>query len=178
MDVLSMPSVDAAVPRRRMFVDAPRSRPLMALATTMPSVAMGRQAMVEPGAEGPVALLVRASEGLRIVRGSAVLPAAAGCVLRVGDRLVVPARGAAQAVFQEHDGQALLGTFEGGTDASLAYFSKDQGACSVVFDLVAGRVDMALSAIGGGTGGRLDHPAPAGRRAVGFYCYSQALAGR
>ena len=179
MSVLSMPPVDAAAQRKRVWPDKPCSRPLPVPPAAMPSVAMGRKAMIEPGAEGPQALLVRASEGLRIVRGSAVLPAGAGCLLRVGDRLVVPDGGAAQAVFQEHDGQALLGTFGGGTDASLAYFSKDQGACSVVFDLVAGRVDMALSAIGGAAAFAPSvECAPAGRKAVGFYCYSQAIAGR
>lgn len=182
MNVLSMPSVDSAAQRKRVGSDKACARPLMAPVATMPSVAMGRRAMVDPGAEGAAALLVRASEGLRIVRGSAVLPAGAGCLLRVGDRLVVPAEGGAQAVFHEHDGQALLGTFEGGTDASLAYFSKDQGACSVVFDLVAGRVDMAMSAIGAtgaaAHGAHSGHGAPPSRKAVGFYCYSQAIAGR
>lgn len=179
MSLLSMPPVDAAAQRKRVWPDKPCSRPLPVPAATVASVAMGRKAMVEPGAEGHQALLVRASEGLRIVRGSAVLAAGAGCLLRVGDRLVVPDGGGAQAVFQEHDGQALLGTFEGGTDASLAYFSKDQGACSVVFDLVAGRVDMSMSAIGGtAAAASCASSVPPGRKAVGFYCYSQAIAGR
>lgn len=182
MSVLSLQPLDAAAQRKWLWFDKPCSRPQVAPAAAMPSVAMGRRAMVEPGAEGPAALLVRACEGLRIVRGSAVLPAGAGCLLRVGDRLVVPAGGGAQAVFQEHDGQALLGTFEGGTDAALAYFSKDHGACSVVFDLAAGRVHLAMAAIGGtpGSGGpaRPENFVPAGRKAVGFHCYSQAIAGR
>lgn len=179
MAVLSMPLANSAAQRKWMLFEKPSGKPLMApAAAAVQPVAQSRMAMIEPGAEGPVAMLVQASEGVRIVRGGAVLAAQAGGMLQVGDRVVVPAEGRAQAVFQEQDGQMLLGSFEGGTDASLAYFSKTQGACSVVFDLIAGRVDMALTSIGGAGLGRNMNSSEPGRKAVGFYCYSQAIAGR
>jgi hypothetical protein len=88
----------------------------------------------------------------------------------------VPGHGWAQAVFQEQDGQALVGSFAGGTDATLAYFSRKADACSVVFDLVTGHVDLALTAVDAGALGA--GPAGQGRKAIGFHCYSQPIAGR
>lgn len=127
--------------------------------------------------EGLNAMLIQCSPGVQIMRHGRLLVAEVGQVLTLGDRVVVPPAGHAQAVFQEQEGQAVLGTFEGGCDASLVYFSKKNGACSVVFDVFAGKVELSLSSISEGRlGGR--EAAHAGRRAVGFHCYSKSIAGR
>lgn len=127
--------------------------------------------------EGPSAMLIESSEGVSVVRNGRLFPAEIGLALKLGDRVVVPDGGSAQAVFQEQDGQAVLGTFQGGCNASLVYFSKKSGACSVVFDVHCGQVDLAMKSIDegrlGGQGG-----SQAGRRAVGFHCYSKPIAGR
>lgn len=140
------------------------------------SISLVRSTPVPDVAE-PGALLICCSEGVQIVRDGQVVPAVVGRELKLGDRVTVPAGGSAQAVFQEQDGQAVLGNFDGGSDAVLVYFSKKNGACSVVFDVFAGQVELSLSAI---AASRLDGKARGGeeRRAVGFHCYSRPSAGR
>ncbi|MGQ8879387.1 hypothetical protein ACUTR7_17885 [Delftia sp. NA_296.1] len=181
MAAVSLSFAGVALSRLRTSPDRARSKPLNVPASFV-SAAVPRTPAREAGdgslhaQTAPVALLTRVSEGVRIVRRNDVIAAQAGAVLQQGDRVIVPQQGGAQAVFQEQDGQALLGSFAGGTDATLAYFSRKADACSVVFDLVAGHVDLALSAVdagvlGGGSSGR-------GRRAIGFHCYSQPIAGR
>ena len=73
-------------------------------------------------------MLTRVSEGVRIVRRNDVIAAQAGAVLQQGDRVIVPQQGGAQAVFQEQDGQALLGSFAGGTGRHAGVF-QPQGGC-------------------------------------------------
>lgn len=179
MALVSMPLADVAPQRKRMYVEKPCSKPLLApAAAAIASAAWPRPAQPEREAEAPIAMFVRASEGVRIVRKSVFLAVEAGGVLQLGDRILVPADGGAQAVFQEQDGQVLLGSFDGGTDASLAYFSRRSGACSVVFDLLTGHVDLSLSTM---RRSRLDGEPPSsaqGRKAIGFYSYTQAIAGR
>lgn len=181
MAALSLSLASVALSRLRTSPDRAHSKPVNVPASFV-SAAVQRAPVRECGEAGahaqaaPVALLTRVSEGVRIVRRNDVISAQAGVLLQQGDRVIVPQQGSAQAVFQEQDGQALLGSFAGGTDATLAYFSRKADACSVVFDLVAGHVDLALSAVdagvlGGGPSGR-------GRRAIGFHCYSQPIAGR
>ena len=185
MAAVSLSFAGVPLPRLRAHPDRARSQPLnvpASFASAAVPRASGFASAREAGDGGahaqmaPVAMLTRVSEGVRIVRRNDVIAAQAGAVLQQGDRVIVPQQGGAQAVFQEQDGQALLGSFAGGTDATLAYFSRKADACSVVFDLVAGHVDLALSAVdagvlGGGPSGR-------GRRAIGFHCYSQPIAGR
>lgn len=177
MAVLSMSLAGAALPRLRNGPDKVRGRPLN-VPGSFASAAVPRPRAREGAADGPVALLTGVSEGVCIVRRNEISQAQAGAVLRQGDRVIVPGQGYAQAVFQEQDGQMLTGRFEGGTDARLAYFSRKDGACSVVFDLAAGHVDLSLTALprtalntGAGEG------APA-RRAIGFHCHAQAIACR
>ncbi len=176
MAFVSTPLAPAAVQHRPMCLDMPCSPAPVATAPRAQPAGAAWHAVADAGGQGPAALLVQASEGVCIVRHGVVMPALAGGMLELGDRIVVPAAGRAQAVFQEQDDQVLLGSFDGGTDASLAYFSRKQGACSVVFDLVAGHVDMALSTLEGAE--RATPSVVPGRRAIGFYCYSQAIAGR
>lgn len=178
MAALSLSLAGVALSRLRTSPDRARSKPLNAPASFV-SAAVPRAPAHETGgvsAHAPVAMLTRVSEGVRIVRRNDVIAAQAGAVLQQGDRVIVPQQGSAQAVFQEQDGQALLGSFAGGTDATLAYFSRKADACSVVFDLVAGHVDLALSAVD--TGALGGGPTGQGRRAIGFHCYSQPIAGR
>ncbi|KFJ11527.1 hypothetical protein DR66_1293 [Delftia acidovorans] len=181
MAALSLSLAGVALSRLRTSPDRARSKPLNVPAS-FASAAVPRTPAREAGdgslhaQTAPVALLTRVSEGVRIVRRNDVIAAQAGAVLQQGDRVIVPQQGGAQAVFQEQDGQALLGSFAGGTDATLAYFSRKADACSVVFDLVAGHVDLALSAVDAGVLG--GGPTGRGRRAIGFHCYSQPIAGR
>lgn len=175
MAVLAMSLAGMAVPRLRTCPDKARSKPLN-VPGSFASAAVPRPVPHEGVADGPVALLTRVSEGVRIVRRNDVTQALAGVLLRQGDRVIVPGNGWAQAVFQEQDGQALVGSFAGGTDATLAYFSRKADACSVVFDLVTGHVDLALTAVDTGALGA--SPAGQGRKAIGFHCYSQPIAGR
>ncbi|WP_338497668.1 hypothetical protein [Delftia tsuruhatensis] len=187
MAAVSLSFAGMPLPRLRAYPERARSKPLNVPAS-FASAAVPRAAAREAGdgsphaqvaqaaQAAPVALLTRVSEGVRIVRRSDVIVAQAGALLQQGDRVIVPQQGSAQAVFQEQDGQALLGSFAGGTDATLAYFSRKADACSVVFDLVAGHVDLALSAVDAGMLG--GGPAGRGRRAIGFHCYSQPIAGR
>lgn len=184
MAALSLSLAGVALSRLRTSPDRARSKPLN-VSGSFVSAAVPRASAREAGDGGmhaqvaPVALLTRVSEGVRIVRRNDVIAAQAGALLQQGDRVIVPQQGSAQAVFQEQDGQALLGSFAGGTDATLAYFSRKADACSVVFDLVAGHVDLALSAVDMGALGALGGgPAGQGRRAIGFHCYSQPIAGR
>lgn len=184
MAAVSLSFAGVPLPRLRAHPDRARSKPLNVPAS-FASAAVPRTPAREAGdgspheqaaQTAPVALLTRVSEGVRIVRRNDVIAAQAGAVLQQGDRVIVPQQGGAQAVFQEQDGQALLGSFAGGTDATLAYFSRKADACSVVFDLVTGHVDLALSAVDAGVLG--GGPTGRGRRAIGFHCYSQPIAGR
>lgn len=181
MAALSLSLAGVALSRLRTSPDRARSKPLNVPASFV-SAAVPRTPAHEAGGvstHAPVAMLTRVSEGVRIVRRNDVIAAQAGAVLQQGDRVIVPQQGSAQAVFQEQDGQALLGSFAGGTDATLAYFSRKADACSVVFDLVAGHVDLALTAVDAGALGALGGgPTGQGRRAIGFHCYSQPIAGR
>lgn len=181
MAAVSLSFSGMPLPRLRAYPERARSKPLNVPASfasaAVPRTAAREAGDVSPHAQAaPVALLTRVSEGVRIVRRSDVIVAQAGALLQQGDRVIVPQQGSAQAVFQEQDGQALLGSFAGGTDATLAYFSRKADACSVVFDLMAGHVDLALSAVDAGMLG--GGPAGRGRRAIGFHCYSQPIAGR
>lgn len=121
----------------------------------------------------PSATLIKSSEGVQVIRNGKAFLAGGGHSLKLGDRLVVPDGGAAQAVFQEHDGQSMLGTFEGGSNASLVYFSRKNGACSVVFDVHHGQVEMSLSSQSEST-----DDSPPGRKVLGFHCYSRPVANR
>ncbi len=191
MAALSLSLAGVALSRLRTSPDRARSKPLN-VSGSFVSAAVPRASAFASAREAgdggmhaqvaPVALLTRVSEGVRIVRRNDVIAAQAGALLQQGDRVIVPQQGSAQAVFQEQDGQALLGSFAGGTDATLAYFSRKADACSVVFDLVAGHVDLALSAVDMGAlaalGALGGGPAGQGRRAIGFHCYSQPIAGR
>lgn len=64
----------------------------------------------------------------------------------------------------------MLATFDSGTHALLVYFSRKSGACSVVFDVHRGRVDLSLSSQDENT----DRVNPS-RRVLGFHCYSKPL---
>lgn len=185
MAALSLSLAGVGLSRLRTSPDRARSKPLNVPASFVSAAVPRASAFAaarEAGDGGshaqvaPVALLTRVSEGVRIVRRNDVIAAQAGALLQQGDRVIVPQQGSAQAVFQEQDGQALLGSFAAGTDATLAYFSRKADACSVVFDLVAGHVDLALSAVD--TGALGGGPTDQGRRAIGFHCYSQPIAGR
>src|SRR2546427_9703887 len=65
---------------------------------------------------GP-ATMSQVSPGVQIVRNGETLMAQPGSALQVGDKIIVPADGSAKALFQGKDGQTLVGTFEGGTQA-------------------------------------------------------------
>lgn len=118
----------------------------------------------------PRATLVKSSEGVHLVRNGRAFLVSTGHVLKLGDQVVVPDGGCAQAVFQEQGGQFMLGTFESGTHASLVYFSRKNGACSVVFDVHRGRVDLSLSSQDQGMDGVNPN-----RRVLGFHCYFKPL---
>lgn len=124
----------------------------------------------------PQAMLVECSAGVRIVRQSGALYAGAGDVLLCGDRVIVPTGGGAQAVFHEQAEQAVMGRFEAGCNAALVYFSRKGGACSVVFDVLDGRVGLFLSTIRQNAlpGGR---PGRAERTVVGLHCYFRPVIG-
>lgn len=118
----------------------------------------------------PSATLIGCSEGVEVVCNGKAFQAGGGHTLKLGDRIVVPEGGDVQAVFQEHDGHSMLGTFKGGTNASLVYFTRKNGACSVVFDVHRGRVEMSLSSFFENTNGVKPN-----RRVLGFHCYFKPL---
>ncbi|MDR2325569.1 MAG: hypothetical protein LBE51_09255 [Acidovorax sp.] len=120
--------------------------------------------------DGPVALFIQSSEGVHVLRDGQKFSAKAGHVLKLGDRVMVRQGASAQAVFQEQEGQVVLGRFDSGCDASLVYFSRKKESCSVVFDVVSGKVELALKPLGEG----LDEEArDTKRQTVGFHCYSK-----
>ena len=136
-------------------------------------VSVGLAPSAASGGDLPRAALVQSSEGVQVVRNGKALLARGGHALKLGDRVVVPEGGCAQAVFQDQDGQTLRGTFEGGCNASLVYFSRKNGACSVVFDVHRGRVEMSLSSQRESQdGGR------PGRQVLGFHCHFRPVADR
>lgn len=129
-----------------------------------------------PEEDAPQAMLVECSAGVRIVRQREALYVCAGDVLLRGDRVIVPTGGGAQAVFHEQAEQAVMGRFEAGCNAALVYFSRKSGACSVVFDVLDGRVGLFLStirqnALPGGRPGRTE------RMVVGLHCYFRPVTG-
>lgn len=118
----------------------------------------------------PCAVLIKSSEGVQVVRSGKAFSAGEGYRLRLGDRVLVPDDGYAQVIFQRLDGQSIQGTFEGGCNAVLVYFSSKNSACSVVFDVYRGRVDLSLSSQDESTDGV--NPS---RRVLGFHCYTKPL---
>ena len=97
----------------------------------------------------PQARLLQSSEGVLILRDGYAHSARSGLLLQLGDRVMVPRQGQAQFIFHEQGSKALLGRFEGGSIASLVHFSKEDGACSVAFDVLSGKVHLFMEAIGG-----------------------------
>ena len=121
MAALSLSLAGVALSRLRTSPDRARSKPLN-VSGSFVSAAVPRASAFASAREAgdggmhaqvaPVALLTRVSEGVRIVRRNDVIAAQAGALLQQGDRVIVPQQGSAQAVFQEQDGQALLGPTE------------------------------------------------------------------
>ncbi|MEQ6474987.1 hypothetical protein [Comamonas sp. wu1-DMT] len=91
------------------------------------------------GGSAQAAKMAQASEGVQIIRNGVALPASTGTTLQLGDKIIVPANGTAKAVFNGQDGQAIVGTFVGGTEATLT----DGGAGTTLLDLASGDVDVA-----------------------------------
>ena len=101
----------------------------------------GAAAVLMPRGAGP-ATMSQVSPGVQIVRNGETLMAQPGSALQVGDKIIVPADGSAKALFQGKDGQTLVGTFEGGTQATLTQRDGD-GAGAMVLDLASGNVQVA-----------------------------------
>lgn len=122
----------------------------------------------------PDAMLIESSEGVRIMRNGKVFSAQVGQAIQLGDRVVVSQGASARAVFQEQGGQIVLGAFEGCCDATLVYFSRKDGACSVVFDVAVGKVELSMSpSVEAPQEGRRERRRK--RTSIGFHCYSKSI---
>ncbi|MDL5036956.1 hypothetical protein QRD40_11440 [Comamonas sp. Y6] len=118
--------------------------------------------------EPPHARLLQSSKGVLILRNGRAHSAYSGQTLQLGDRVMVPKQGQAQFMFHEQGSKALLGRFAGGSVASLVHFSKKDGACSVAFDVLSGKVDLFMETIGESCLW-VGHNPSSGRATVGFH---------
>ncbi|MEG1454489.1 MAG: hypothetical protein RSC66_02800, partial [Comamonas sp.] len=85
---------------------------------------------------GPV-VISQASSGVQIIRDGQAMAAQAGSRLQIGDKIIVPPEGSAKAMFSGSEGQQLVGTFAGGTEATLSLRPTDDGAGVMALDLAS-----------------------------------------